>query len=464
MERYAHYSDSSRIILPLLDGIIIFGAFRASTILVSDAWLFDSYASFFVVFALLWSMLSHHYANIFRLDRQISYGEKLVYLLRTFLMHGGLLFGVALLLHVSWMPQRQLLVVYGLAVAGVVLGRFLLAFCYRLYQRYFAEPHSRFIIVGASTSGQQLYYFLRAHDPDGSQFKGFFADENVPAALSHLVRGTVAEVKDYCRRTPVDEIYFALPFTQQALIADLTSFAADNFLSLRIVPDYHGTLGQDVNMYLCDHLPVLMVRRAPLAMWANLVLKRAFDIGFSLLVIVLLFPLVLPVLALAIKLDSKGPVFFRQMRPGKRNRLFPCYKLRTMSAGHQQAELQATKADPRVTHLGRYLRKYNLDELPQFFNVLLGHMSVVGPRPNMISQLEEYSKHIHTYAMRHAVMPGITGYAQVNGFRGETRAPNAMEKRVEYDLKYLENWSFSLDMQIIGLTLRNMIKGEKNAY
>lgn len=464
MERYAHYSDSNRIILPVLDVIIIFGAFRASGFLVLDTWAFANYAPFFVIFALLWWILSQHYANIFRLDRRITYGEKLVYLLRTFLLHGLLLVGAALLLHVHWMPMQHLLMVYVLAIDGVVLGRFLLAFCYRLYQRYFTEPHSRFIIVGASASGQQLYYFLRAHDPDGSQFKGFFADENVPAALRHLVQGTVADVKDYCRRTPVDEIYFALPLTQQALIADLTSFAAENFLSLRIAPDYHGTLGQDVDMYFCDHLPVLTVRRAPLAMWTNLVLKRAFDIGFSVLVIGLLFPVVLPLLALAIKIDSPGPVFFRQMRPGKRNRLFPCYKLRTMRAGHPQPELQATKADPRVTNLGRYLRKYNLDELPQFFNVLLGHMSVVGPRPNMISQLEEYSKHMRTYAMRHAVMPGITGYAQVNGFRGETRAPNAMEKRVEYDLKYLENWTFGLDLQIIVMTLRNMVQGEKNAY
>ena len=464
MECYAHYSDSNRIILPLLDVAIIFGAFRGLGLVVSSAESFAGYAPFFAIFALLWWVLSRQYANIFRLDRRITYGEKLGYLLRTFALHGGLLLGSALLLRVRWMPGLHLLAVYGLAAVGVVLGRFLAAFGYRLYQRHFAEPHSRFVIVGASASAQRLYYFLRAHDPDGTQCKGFFADGPVPAALHPLVQGTVADVQDYCRRTPVDEIYFALPFTQQALIAELTAFAADNFLSLRIVPDYPGTLGQDVGMYLCDHLPVLTVRRAPLALWANLVLKRAFDITFSALVIGLLFPLVLPVLALAIKADSPGPVFFRQMRPGKRNRLFPCYKLRTMRAGPPQPERQATQADPRVTALGRYLRKYNLDELPQFFNVLLGHMSVVGPRPNMISQLEEYSQHIRTYPLRHAVTPGITGYAQVNGFRGETRAPHAMEKRVEYDLKYLENWTFGLDMQIIGLTLRNMVQGEKNAY
>jgi putative colanic acid biosynthesis UDP-glucose lipid carrier transferase len=199
-------------------------------------------------------------------------------------------------------------------------------------------------------------------------------------------------------------------------------------------------------------------------MRTNQMMKRLFDIVFSFTIIVTVFPVVMGLLALIIKLDSPGPVFFKQLRPGKRNQLFPCYKLRTMQANHGQTELQATKNDMRITRVGKYLRKYNLDELPQFFNVLMGHMSVVGPRPNMLSQLEEYSKHIRTYQMRHAVTPGITGYAQVNGYRGETREAGTMEKRVEYDLKYVQNWSFGLDMKIIGQTVWNMVRGEKNAY
>ncbi|MDO7852494.1 exopolysaccharide biosynthesis polyprenyl glycosylphosphotransferase [Hymenobacter convexus] len=465
MEQYAHYTDSNRFILPALDIAIIFGAFRLASFLVWHHWEFTGYAPFlFTIFALLWWTLSRQYANIFRLDRLISYAEKLGYLLRTFLLHGGLLLGAALLFNVRQFPFKELLLVYGLAGVGVVLGRFMLAFCYRAYQRYFVEPHSRFVIVGASESGQRLYHFLAAHDPTGTQFKGFFADEPVAPALRPLVRGPVAEVKAYCQRTPVDEIYFALPFDHHELIRELSDFAINNFLSFRIVPDYHGTMRQDVSVYHYDHLPVLTVRREPLAIWTNQLLKRSFDVVFSGLVIGLLFPVLLPVLALVIKLDSRGPVFFKQLRPGRRNQLFPCYKLRTMHTGHGQTELQARKGDPRVTRVGYYLRKYNLDELPQFFNVLLGHMSVVGPRPNMLSQLQEYSKRINTYQWRHAVTPGITGYAQVNGCRGETRAPNAMEKRVEYDLKYLENWSFILDLKIIGQTVVNMLRGEENAY
>ena len=168
-------------------------------------------------------------------------------------------------------------------------------------------------------------------------------------------------------------------------------------------------------------------------------------------------------MAIVIRLDSPGPIFFKQLRPGKKNKLFDCYKFRTMYVNHN-GELQATKNDSRITKIGRFMRKTNIDEIPQFFNVLLGNMSVVGPRPNMISQLEEYSKSIGNYKVRHFVTPGITGYAQVNGFRGETKEIGLMEKRVQYDVQYIENWSLALDLKIIFLTIWNMVKGEKNAY
>jgi putative colanic acid biosynthesis UDP-glucose lipid carrier transferase len=151
------------------------------------------------------------------------------------------------------------------------------------------------------------------------------------------------------------------------------------------------------------------------------------------------------------------------MRPGKQNKLFDCYKFRTMRV-NDNTEHQATKNDARITRVGAFLRKTSLDEIPQFFNVLLGNMSVVGPRPNMISQLQEYSSKIQNYRMRHFITPGITGYAQVHGFRGETKEIELMEKRVQYDVQYMENWSLWLDLKIISLTVWNAVNGEKNAY
>ncbi|MCB2408006.1 undecaprenyl-phosphate glucose phosphotransferase [Hymenobacter lucidus] len=465
MERYRHYSDASRLVLPVVDVLLIYAAFRLAGKMIWGTWQFTGFYPFcFVIFGLLWWLLSGQFANIYRVDRLITYPEKLLYLMRTFLLHASIMLAVILALELHWLSLRYIFGVYSFAVTGVVGARFLITFCYRAYHRHIARPHSRFVIVGAGDSGQELYRFLESHDPIGNQFQGFFADEPVADGLRPYVRGPLAELKNYCLRTTVDEIYFTLPLDRHELIEDLSQFADDHFLSFRIVPDFSGTVRREVNVYFYDHMPILTIRHQPLGIRTNQVLKRVFDIVFSLSVILLAFPFIMPVLALLIKLDSPGPVFFKQMRPGKRNHLFPCYKLRTMTADHRQTELQATFADPRVTRVGRYLRKYNLDELPQFFNVLLGHMSVVGPRPNMVSQLEEYSKHIRTYQMRHAVTPGITGYAQVNGYRGETRAPQAMRKRVEYDLKYMENWSFGLDMKIIGQTVWNMIRGEKNAY
>jgi putative colanic acid biosynthesis UDP-glucose lipid carrier transferase len=465
MERYGRYSDSSRFILPALDICLILVAFFLAERVVWHRWAMQGDAPFFyITFALLWLMLSQRYVNVYRLDRRITYAEKLRNLLKAFMIHGLLVATTVVLLRTSYITTRYLGGIYLFAVLGVGVVRFGLTFCYRAWLRHFARLHNRFVIVGASKSGQELYHCLMADDSAAHQCRGFFTDEPLPTDLRALRRGAVADLKNFCLSTPVDEIYYALPLDRHDLIEELSRFAEDHFLAFRIVPDYRGTVRQDVSVYFHDHLPILTVRQEPLGFRTNQVLKRVFDVAFSLLVIVGFFPFILPVLAVLIKLDSPGPVFFKQMRPGKRNKLFPCYKLRTMRAGHRQTELQATKADPRVTRVGQYLRKYNLDELPQFFNVLLGHMSVVGPRPNMISQLEEYSKRSRTYQLRHAVTPGITGYAQVNGFRGETRAPNAMEKRVEYDLKYVQNWSFGLDLQIIGKTVRNMVRGEENAY
>jgi putative colanic acid biosynthesis UDP-glucose lipid carrier transferase len=196
----------------------------------------------------------------------------------------------------------------------------------------------------------------------------------------------------------------------------------------------------------------------------NVILKRAFDIIVSLVVILCLLSWMVPVLSLLIKLDSPGPVFFRQKRTGYNNREFTCLKFRSMCVNCDADKKQATKNDIRISRIGKILRKTNLDEFPQFFNVLLGEMSVVGPRPHMLSHTDYYSKKIDKYMMRHSVLPGITGYAQVMGARGETKRIEDMWRRVEYDIWYLKNWSFLLDIKIILLTGLILFRGDKNAY
>jgi exopolysaccharide biosynthesis polyprenyl glycosylphosphotransferase len=211
-------------------------------------------------------------------------------------------------------------------------------------------------------------------------------------------------------------------------------------------------------------VPVIAVNANPLRNTTNRMIKRVFDLFFSSLVIVIILSWLLPVLALLIKLSSRGPVFYKQNRSGYNYKIFRIYKLRTMTVTEQDQEYkQATANDDRVTPIGKYLRKWSIDELPQFFNVWLGHMSVVGPRPHPIKLNETYKKSVDRYMSRHNVKPGVTGLAQVRGFRGSTETMDMMENRVKADLNYIENWSLWLDIKIIFLTVANIFKGDDQA-
>ena len=213
-----------------------------------------------------------------------------------------------------------------------------------------------------------------------------------------------------------------------------------------------------------DTVPILSIRKEPLELLHNRILKRAFDILFSLTVLILIYPFLYVIVGILIKLSSPGPVLFRQKRTGLYGKDFTCFKFRTMRVNREADELQATKEDPRNTRIGSFLRRNNLDEFPQFWNVLKGDMSVVGPRPHMLKHTELYSNMIGRYMVRHLVKPGITGWAQVTGYRGETKSMESMAERVKRDVWYIENWSFLLDLKIITVTVFNMIKGEDNAY
>ncbi|MDX2304543.1 MAG: exopolysaccharide biosynthesis polyprenyl glycosylphosphotransferase [Microscillaceae bacterium] len=317
------------------------------------------------------------------------------------------------------------------------------------------------VIVGTDSKGIKLFRFFHSNKAVGYHLKGIFDVEKKHG----IVKGDIEDLKSYCLREEIDEIYFTRSTREQSLIADLSQFADQHFIYFRIATDSDPLVQKtsEVNTYYFNDVPVMSVRKEPLASRFNQGLKRAFDIAFSLAVLAILIPFVFPIIALAIRLESRGPIFFLQDRPGRKNKLFKCWKFRSMTVNNS-TEQQATKNDKRITKVGAFLRKTSLDELPQFINVLLGDMSVVGPRPNMIKQLEYYSQVIDNYSFRHFVTPGITGWAQVNGFRGETQTDDLMAKRVELDIKYMQAWSFWLDIKIIFLTVWNIVKGEENAY
>jgi Undecaprenyl-phosphate glucose phosphotransferase len=306
-----------------------------------------------------------------------------------------------------------------------------------------------------------MYHFFRRHPEHGYRFLGFFSENG--NGDSQII-GKVEEVKKFALEHDVDEIYCSLPDLTNERVHDLIDFCEKNLVRFRLLPDFRGFDNRQVDISFYDTIPVLTVRREPLENFSNRVVKRTFDIVFSSLVILLVFTWLVPLIAFLIKLSSKGPVFFKQLRSGRDNRPFMCYKFRSMRVNTLADELQATKNDPRITAIGKFLRKTSLDELPQFYNVLIGNMSVVGPRPHMLRHTEEYSKIVDTFMVRHFVKPGITGLAQVSGFRGETTDPLLMHKRVENDVWYIENWSFFLDLKIILLTIWTILKGDKNAF
>ncbi|NVO86097.1 exopolysaccharide biosynthesis polyprenyl glycosylphosphotransferase [Hymenobacter terrestris] len=452
-------------ILLVVDLLIIHVCFRFTAYIEHGGWqLRGYYPMFFAVFALLWLIVDNQTTDPNLLERVPTYAGKFWHRVKVLLVHVVVLTSGVVLLQIRVIPLSYLVLLYSLIGAAVISARLIIAYSHRLYLYHWARPHSRFVIVGTSRSGCDLHNFIESRDPLGNKFLGFFTDSQATEEVRHLVQGNLRQLKEYCVRMRVDHIYFALPMDRTQLIEEIAGFADDHFIILCIVPDFEGTLHKNVVLHQYDHGLILTVRSQPLASRSNQVVKRVFDLAFSSIVILFIFPWLFPILVLLIKLDSSGPAFFNQMRPGKRNELFPCFKFRTMHANLKEAELQACKGDARITRIGRYLRASSLDELPQFFNVWLGHMSVVGPRPNMVSQLRDYSQRIRTYSLRHAVTPGITGHAQVSGYRGETREEGAMEKRVKLDLEYLENWSLFFDLKIIGKTVWNMLTGEKNAY
>ena len=277
------------------------------------------------------------------------------------------------------------------------------------------------------------------------------------------LRTKLDEVVDFARNERIEEIYLLIAWYHQRVIDGILDALAVLPVSVYLVPDESATRFLNNPIANVGNTQTVELRRAPLTR-AELAAKRFFDFSLASLALIGLAPLML-VTALLIRLDSSGPVLFRQKRNGFNGRPFDILKFRTMHVLENGAAIQqATRNDPRVTRLGHLLRRSSIDELPQLFNVLRGDMSLVGPRPHAMSHNSKYEKLIANYAFRHHVKPGLTGWAQVNGYRGETKDPVLMQRRVEHDVWYIENWSFWLDIQIIFKTVWIMLKGDRNAY
>ncbi len=319
------------------------------------------------------------------------------------------------------------------------------------------------VIVGQNSSSKTLSHLFSENVISDYNIMGIFHDQQERLEDNALYRGSTSDCIPFIRNNRVDEIFCTLPGVSKEHVNILMHEADRNLTRFRLVPDYQEYFPGTVNIEMIDNIPVMTGRMEPLENIRNAAFKRIFDIGFSLIVIVLVLSWLMPLLGLLIKLESRGPVLFRQLRSGRSNQPFYCLKFRSMTVNEQADSLQATKNDKRITRLGAFMRKTSLDELPQFFNVLIGNMSVVGPRPHMLRHTEQYAALIDQFMVRHFLKPGITGWAQVSGLRGETRTTEDMARRVEADVFYLEHWSFLLDMKIIFLTVWGIFKGDEKA-
>jgi putative colanic acid biosynthesis UDP-glucose lipid carrier transferase len=374
------------------------------------------------------------------------------------------LFAICLMfLDVSNFLATFLTIYYLASLLVFSLWRILVRLLVKTYRRrgYNAK---NIIIVGAGKNGMELYKVIKNDLGYGFNVLGFFDDNTILKQVLPNYLGPLSKIEAFVARNDVDEIYCTIPGAKSDKISELMNFSEKNMIRFYIIPDFYRDIKKTMVLDMMDSVPLLTIRTEPLQSPYNRFLKRTFDIAFSVLVLVLVYPFLYLIAGILIKISSKGPILFKQKRTGLYGAEFECYKFRTMQMNEEADLLQAVKDDPRTTGIGSFLRKTNLDEFPQFINVLLGDMSVVGPRPHMLKHTEEYSRLIDKYMIRHLVKPGITGWAQITGYRGETRTLEQMEGRVKRDVWYLENWSFFLDLKIVVVTVLNMFRGETNAY
>jgi putative colanic acid biosynthesis UDP-glucose lipid carrier transferase len=423
------------------------------------------YLPIVLVFNLIW-LLS---ANISGLYEQVLNRDSIKtyrVVIKTYLLFVSFIcFTILILIGTeAYFITRQYLF-YSLALFGFLLGFWKLIFLLmRKSERASLIDARDIIIVGAGRIGYDLYNFFKQNPDAGYVTLGFFDDNPENIRENNLFLGGTDKCIEYVMTNKVDEIFCTLPLSESKTIEKLMLDADKNLIRFKFVPEYYDYAKKPTYIQSFGHIPIISVRTEPLENLLNRSIKRLFDVVFSLFVIVFVFSWLFPILALIIKFESRGPVFFTQVRSGRDNNPFKCYKFRSMRVNNDADHKQATRNDQRITKTGAFLRRTSLDELPQFFNVLGGNMSVVGPRPHMISHTSQYSKLIDRFMVRHFLKPGITGWAQIKGLRGETKTVDAMLKRVEADVWYLENWSFLLDLKIVFLTVRNSLKGDENAF
>jgi len=320
------------------------------------------------------------------------------------------------------------------------------------------------LILGYNETAKKLAKYFE-EDSLNTQLIGYIEnEENIHELSNYPILAEINDTLKVAKESNVNEIFSTITPEQNKDIYNLMYQSEKECIRFKIVPNLSVFITREVHIEYFGQLPILSLRSEPLDDVGNRIKKRVLDIIVSLFVLVFILSWLVPVLGILIFIESGFPIFFKQLRTGKDKKPFYCLKFRSMKSNKDAHSKQATQNDERITKIGKLIRKTSLDEFPQFINVLRGEMSLVGPRPHMVKHTSDYSKLVDDYMVRQFIKPGITGWAQINGYRGEITNPEQIESRVNKDLWYLENWTLWLDIQILFLTLYQMFKGDKNAY
>ncbi len=383
-----------------------------------------------------------------------TYLKSVIFLLPLFLLYFQLF-------TFNYYSRTQIKYLFPVFLASLLLWRYFLYYVLFLYRKA-GYNYRNVLIIGNNETANELKRFFVQSPWSGYKFKGFFTNKK---SNKKDVKGTYEDLERFVSENNIDELYLISDSVDESIYKVLNSIVSKHAVKIRIVPAISNFTFMNVKLVNYDTIPVLRIQRGPLNYWYNRLFKRSFDFIFSLIIVVAVLTWLIPLIwFLNFISGNRGPVFFIQLRTGLGDKPFKMIKFRTMAVNKEADIKQATFNDERITSVGKFLRKTSIDELPQFLNVLSGKMSVVGPRPHMINHTKEYKEMVKEFMIRHAVKPGITGYAQVRGKRGEIKRTRDIKARIKDDLFYIENWSFSLDIKIIFLTVINILKGDKAAY
>ncbi|RAJ17914.1 exopolysaccharide biosynthesis polyprenyl glycosylphosphotransferase [Olleya aquimaris] len=434
---------------------------EANLYFFSSAFLNNKHLLYIVYSIVLW-LVSTSFLKFYHVYRYTSTINIISLIIKQFLVFGLIVYafiGVFRSIDIQAFTTLKYLV-YSFSLIGTI--KLVSYFGLKTYRSYLKGNVRRVIIIGKGEGAEELKQLFTKRKELGYALKGVFANSE-----NQKFTGNIADSFTFLDQDKsIDEIYCAIDELTEKQVNDYVKYAEINHCNIKFIPKTNKLLTKRLKTDYYNYLPVLSMPELALNNEFNTFIKRVFDVVFALLMIVLVLSWLTPLLFILIKLESKGPLFYKHKRNGINYKEFDCYKFRSLKTNKAEKGTYITQNDTRVTKIGKFLRKTSLDEFPQFYNVLKGDMSVVGPRPHMLSYTDDYSKKIDKYnfIFRHNVKPGVTGLAQIKGYRGEIKNDEDIINRIKYDNFYIENWSLVLDLKIIFQTMINVFKGQKEAY